>query len=160
MSETKTQLNIFVLEDDPNAIGVAGFLEARGHKVWRAEELASAVYRFEYDPGIDHFDCLLFDLSLPARTVRHRGDRGTVSYGDVILTGLDFIIQNHSFYLREPIEKNALAILTAFSLQTANTLAANPEYQRILRTVPVIKKTDDDFLEGIEKFLANVVKSL
>jgi hypothetical protein len=110
-------MRIFLLENDPDVyFGVIKYLENNKYAISHARNLKDAAYYLEFDPGVDSFDCFLFDVGLPSEEVRYlKGIKGVVKYvHPQDLNGLLFLLHNLDILDRHA---SRVAILTAYYKQ-------------------------------------------
>jgi len=86
-------MRIFVLENDPQIYKFLELLAESGHEIHHAKNLQNAAILLEFDPKIDYFDLLFFDVELPAEKVVHPDGMNTFIYTEEKnLNGLMYIL--------------------------------------------------------------------
>ena len=137
-------VKVLCLEDDPYCWGIADFLGERGYQVEITPSLSQLTYLLECKYGINTFDYLLFDISLPRETIQHKDGR-VVCY-DSPLPGIEYLINNRDLFLPKALD-GKVAIVTGHP-----NFSTELDYE-FLRLIPVIGKADDDFLRQLTNFL-------
>jgi CheY-like chemotaxis protein len=151
---------VFILEDNPIAANIVDFVKSWGYEVVRAWELDSTIWYLEEEPGLDAFDKLLFDLSVPWCEAEHQDGRRVTYQG--AYCGLEFIRENymHSEKFRRAVNQGRLALVTA------HDKGMQPEFARILKDNPglekkivIISKLADDMAKQLRDFLDKEINS-
>jgi len=147
--------NVFVLEDDPQAMTIVGFLENLGHDVTHAEELYSTIYFLERKPGLAKMDKLLFDLAVPRCETEHKAGelRDAVYVGQY--AGLDYITNNYQYWsgFRQAVEAGKVAILTAHDRGMQDDFSRKLAQFPGLCKLTIISKLADNMDEQLINFL-------
>lgn len=141
-------MNIMVLEDDANAMGVIDYLENQGHEVWHAQGLLDVAYFLEEDPGVDNFNKLLFDAAVqgvPSSLVIN----GKMKYGTKgRFSGLEFVINNYNV-----LKTKSIAIITAYSSDNYKKDFNDGKSNKIPENLVVIEKSSDNFMAQLLSFI-------
>lgn len=153
---------LFLLEDDPYAMGIIPHLEqyGKGFEVTHVAELDSAIYCFDHDPGINYFGKFIFDISVPKCTYI-RNDK-TIVYGNTLnYAGLDFILdqyQNNDLFC-QCVREGRMVILTAHdnACRQALNKSTGKAAKNVLQQIPIITKVQDDMLFQVRRFLSGTL---
>lgn len=106
-------MKIFLLDDSPIVAKGIKVAMKPYHDIHVATTLKDAAFCLEIKPGVEAFDLLLFDASLPQEIVI--GIKGEVLYNDVFgYNGLLFLLNNLDILSKHI---NHIAIITAFKNQ-------------------------------------------
>ena len=146
---------VFVLEDDAQAMEIVDFLESRGHDVVHAEELNSAIYFLEHEPGLAAMDKLLFDLAVPKCESEHWQGEPRVSEYAGKYAGLDYIADNYKHWpaFRQAVDGGRVAILTAHDNAMQEDFEQKLKADPGLVKVKIISKLANNMDEQLIDFL-------
>ena len=140
-------MNIMILEDDPSAMSVIGYLQDRGYDVWHAQSLLDVAYFLEEDPGLDYFDRLMFDAAVLSESVSFMG-KEVINYGSKDkFSGLEFVVENFDF-----LKTKRIAIITAYNREI-HEKTKNTQSGKIVEKLTIIDKSDDKFMGQLLNFL-------
>lgn len=138
--------NLFILEDDPNAMPIVDWLKGNHNlEVIHARTLEDAVYYLEYcsDAPIESYDYFLFDAYVPGATVPSITNEIINFHAEDGLNGIILFVR----YRDKIAKSNAkVAFMTAFSSQIKN--------RKEITDVPTIDKTSENFIKDLSEFLA------
>lgn len=141
-------MNVLVLEDDPSAISVIGYLNDRGCKVWHAQNLLDVAYYLEKVPGLDTFDKLMFDVAVPLNTFPFMGNE-PFEYGEKYgFSGFEFVAKNYNL-----LNLKNIALITAYKTTLYENVYDEEEDLMVLEKLTVLDKASDDFLMQLMNFL-------
>jgi len=155
---TNIKGRVLILEDDPIAGNIVRFVEGRSYEVVWARELDSTIWYLEEEPGIEAFDKLLFDLSVPRCEAEHKDGRTPTYEGPYC--GLVFIRENyiHNGDFKRAVDQGRVAMVTAHDKgmqpEFAKMIEENPELEKI----KIISKLADDMAKQLIDFLAKEIK--
>lgn len=140
-------MNIMILEDDPSAMSVISYLQERGYNVWHAQSLLDVAYFLEEDPGLDHFDKLMFDAAVLSESLSFMG-KEKINYGAKDgFSGLEFVVENFDL-----LKKKSIAIITAYNREIHEKMK-NTQSGKIIDKLEIIDKSDDKFMGQLLNFL-------
>lgn len=143
---------VFYLEDQQFGGPMIRSIESKGNKVDWAQDVASACYYLEWEPGVSAYDYLIFDLGLPGGEVMH-ADGSVELYGDTDLAvGIEYIQKNYNL-LCPAIEKEQVAILTGHSVQFSPQLKQVLEELNDGIKIQKFDKASDDVTRQITRWL-------
>lgn len=141
-------MNVLVLEDDPSAISVIGYLNDRGYNVWHAQNLLDVAYYLERNPGLDTFDKLMFDVAVPLNTFSFMGNE-PFEYGEKYgFSGFEFVAKNYNL-----LNLKNIALITAYKTTLFENVYDEEEDLMVLEKLTVLDKASDDFLMQLMNFL-------
>lgn len=141
-------MNIMILEDDPSAMSVIGYLQDRGYNVWHAQSLLDVAYFLEEDPGLDHFDKLMFDAAVLSESLSFMG-KEVINYGSKDrFSGLEFVIENFDI-----LKTKSIAIITAYNREIYRRTYRNTQIRNNIEKLTIIDKSDDKFMGQLLSFL-------
>ncbi len=138
--------NLFILEDDHNAMPIVDWLKDKHNlEVVHARTLEDAVYYLEYcdDAPIESYDYFLFDASIPGTSVPSVTNEIIKFYAEDGLNGILLFDR----YRNRIVKSNAkVAFMTAFSSQIKN--------REEIFDMHTIDKTSESFIKDLSEFLA------
>lgn len=141
-------MNVLVLEDDPSAISVIGYLNDRGYNVLHAQNLLDVAYYLEKNPGLDAFDKLMFDVAVPLNTFSFMGNE-PFEYGEKYgFSGFEFVAKNYDL-----LNLKNIALITAYKTTLYENVYDDEEDLMVLEKLTVLDKASDDFLMKLMNFL-------
>ena len=142
-------MNIMILEDDPSAMSVIEYLQDRGYNVWHAQSLLDVAYFLEEDPGLDHFNKLMFDAAVLSESLSFMG-KEVINYGSKDrFSGLEFVVENFDI-----LKTKNIAIITAYNREIREKMK-NTQRGKIIGKLTIIDKSDDKFMGQLLFFLNN-----
>lgn len=144
-------MNVLVLEDDPIAFNIIDYLNGCGYKVWHAQSLLDVAYFLEVTPGIDCFDKIMFDVSVPTECFSFF-QNAEFEYGKKYrLSGFEFVAKNYNYFVNL-IQKKKITLFTAFKVTLFDKIK-DKEERRILEEMNILDKGSDDFMMEMLSFL-------
>lgn len=141
-------MNIMVLEDDPNAMGIIDYLQNLGYEVWHAQEILDVAYFFEEDPGLDNFNKLMFDAEVEGvpSSFKENGKFNFFTKGR--FSGLEFVIENYDI-----LKTKSIAVITAYNKEICQSKFNDMRSKNILDKLIIIDKSSDNFMTQLLQFI-------
>ena len=143
-------MNIMVLEDDPYAMEVIGYLRDLGYEVWHAQGLLDVAYFLEEAPGVDNFSKLMFDAAVEG--VPHSfSESSKFKYSSKDkFSGLKFVIENYDI-----LKSKSIAVITAFNKEIYRDMFKDERSKKILNQLVIIDKSSDNFMAQLLSFISD-----
>ncbi|MBR3768706.1 MAG: hypothetical protein IKL10_10790 [Clostridia bacterium] len=140
-------MNILVLEDDPIAFSVIEYLNKLGHNVYHMQSLLDVAYCLEETPGVEFFDKLMFDVSVPKETFSVFNNE-EFKYGNKYnFSGFEFVAKNYKYICHREI-----ALITAYKVTLFDKVKDEKD-REVLKNLTIIDKGSDDFIMEMLSFL-------
>ncbi len=140
-------MNILVLEDDPIAFNIIEYLTVRGYNVYHAQNLLDVAYYLEEYPGLECFDKLMFDVSVPKEKFSVFNNE-EIEYGKKYgFSGFEFVARNYQYIYHKEI-----ALITAYKV-TLFDKVKEKEDREVLEKLTIIDKGSDNFIMDMLSFL-------
>ena len=145
-------MKILILEDDPNAMDIVSMLKQR-HEVCHARAISDFAFYVEYEPGLNAFDKILVDATIPNETVKYFDGRSVEYKQKKGLNGCEYLIQHLELF--EHI-KHKIALRTAFAAAIYNEDNGFTEQETaFLKELYLINKISDNLSSQLNEFLVN-----